>query len=473
MEIQLFNTLTQKKETFFPQEGNKVRFYVCGPTVYDLIHIGNARVFVVFYSLGRFLGHKSFEVIMVQNFTDIDDKIIKRAEELGESPRELAERYIAEYWRDAESLKVRKATFHPRATEHIEDIISLVKILEEKGYTYEREGDILFDVSRFPSYGKLSRKNLDELVEGARVEVRYKKKNPADFVLWKKAKPGEPFWESPWGKGRPGWHIECSAMSMKYLGPTLDIHAGGIDLIFPHHENEIAQSEAATGKPFARFFLHNGYVNINQEKMSKSLGNIVTVRELSQKYEPSVLRLAVFSAHYRNPINLDEDLFQSSRQFGERIKNFLRNISFIEEKIKDNPAFFQEDEEGYRKIDEFYQSFQEALADDFNTPQALGVLGEFLRLFNQYLSPRRGKWDERVLKKIRNFLGVVEEILGIIPEEEMKKGDEVIKQLVEEREKARKDKNWQRADVLREEIKSRGYVVEDTPLGPRFFRMEE
>ncbi len=254
METQLFNTLTQKKETFFPQEGDKVRFYVCGPTVYDLIHIGNARVFVVFDSLRRFLEHRGWEVIMVQNFTDIDDKIIKRAEELGESPQELAERYIAEYWHDAENLKIRKATFHPRATEHIEDIIALIKILEEKGYTYEKEGDVLFDVSRFPSYGKLSRKNLDELVEGARVEARYEKKNPADFVLWKKAKPGEPSWESPWGEGRPGWHIECSAMSMKYLGPTLDIHAGGIDLIFPHHENEIAQSEAATGKPFARFF---------------------------------------------------------------------------------------------------------------------------------------------------------------------------------------------------------------------------
>ena len=473
METQLFNTLTQKKETFFPQEGDKVRFYVCGPTVYDLIHIGNARVFVVFDSLRRFLEHKSFEVIMVQNFTDIDDKIIKRAEELGESPQELAERYIAEYWHDAENLKIRKATFHPRATEHIEDIIALIKILEEKGYTYEKEGDVLFDVSRFPSYGKLSRKNLDELVEGARVEARYEKKNPADFVLWKKAKPGEPSWESPWGEGRPGWHIECSAMSMKYLGPTLDIHAGGIDLIFPHHENEIAQSEAATGKPFARFFLHNGYVNIDQEKMSKSLGNIVTVRELTQKYEPSVLRLAIFSAHYRSPINLDENLLQSSRQFEERIKNFLRNIGFIEEKIKDNSALLKEDKEEYHKIDEFSRSFQEALADDFNTPQALGVLGEFLRFFNQYLSPRRGRWDLQVLKKIKDFLKVVEEVLGILPGKEMEKSDEAIKKLVEEREKARRDKEWERADQLREEIKSRGYVVEDTPLGPRFFKMEE
>ncbi|HQE25946.1 MAG TPA: cysteine--tRNA ligase, partial [Candidatus Atribacteria bacterium] len=331
----------------------------------------------------------------------------------------------------------------------------------------------LFDVSRFPSYGKLSRKNLDELVEGARVEARYEKKNPADFVLWKRAKPDEPSWESPWGRGRPGWHIECSAMAMKYLGPTLDIHAGGIDLIFPHHENEIAQSEAATGKPFARFFLHNGYVNINREKMSKSLGNIVTVRELTQKYSPSVLRLAIFSAHYRSPINLDENLLQSSCQFEERIKNFLRNIGFIEEKVKDNPPLWKEDKEEYRKIDEFYQSFQEALADDFNTPQALGVLGEFLRLFNQYLAPYRGKWDLQVLEKMRDFLKAVEEILGIIPEEEMKEEDEIIIKLVEERERARKNRDWERGDRLREEIRSRGYIVEDTPLGPRFFKMEE
>mgnify|MGYP001280707460 FL=1 len=474
MEIRLFNTLTQKKETFFPQEGKIVRFYVCGPTVYDLIHIGNARVFVVFDSLRRFLEYSGgWEVIMVQNFTDIDDKIIKRAEELGESPEELAERYITEYWHDAENLKIRKATYHPRATEHIEDIIALIRTLEEKGYTYEKEGDILFDVSRFPSYGKLSRKNLDELVEGARVEARYEKKNPADFVLWKRAKPDEPSWESPWGRGRPGWHIECSAMAMKYLGSTLDIHAGGIDLIFPHHENEIAQSEAATGKPFARFFLHNGYVNINREKMSKSLGNIVTVRELTQKYSPSVLRLAIFSAHYRSPINLDENLLQSSCQFEERIKNFLRNIGFIEEKVKDNPPLWKEDKEEYRKIDEFYQSFQEALADDFNTPQALGVLGEFLRLFNQYLAPYRGKWDLQVLEKMRDFLKAVEEILGIIPEEEMKEEDEIIIKLVEEREGARKNRDWERGDRLREEIRSRGYIVEDTPLGPRFFKMEE
>ncbi|MBC7217805.1 MAG: cysteine--tRNA ligase [Candidatus Caldatribacterium sp.] len=473
MEIRFFNTLTLRKDPFVPVENGRVRFYVCGPTVYDLIHIGNARVFVLFDALRRFLEEVGYEVVFVQNFTDIDDKIIRRAQELGVDPREVAERYIEEYWRDAEALGIRRATFHPRATEHIPEIIELIRKLEERGFTYSVSGDVLFDVSRFPEYGKLSRKKLEELQEGARVEARYTKRNPADFVLWKSAKPGEPFWESPWGRGRPGWHIECSAMAMKYLGETLDIHAGGIDLVFPHHENEIAQSEAATGKPFVRFFLHNGYVTINAEKMSKSLGNIITVRELLEEYNAKAVRLALFGTHYRNPINIDTGLLVSSLQFLERIKNFLRNFAFIRRKVEENPNRKAEREDDVlQEVREFRRFFFEALADDFNTPQALGVLGEFMRFGNRYLLPVRGKWNVEVLEEMESFLSLVERTLGIIPWAELGTEDREVAALVEERERARKEKNFALADTLRERIRALGYVVEDTPLGARFFRQE-
>lgn len=474
MEIRFFNTLTQTKDLFVPLEGKTVRMYVCGPTVYDLVHIGNARVFVLFDALRRFLEWVGYRVVFVQNFTDVDDKIIRKAHELGVRPEEVAERYIEEYWRDAEALGIRRATVHPRATEHIPEMIALVRKLEEKGFTYTVAGDVLFDVSRFPEYGKLSRKNLEELQEGARVEARYRKRNPADFVLWKSAKPGEPSWESPWGKGRPGWHIECSAMAMKYLGETLDIHAGGIDLVFPHHENEIAQSEAATGKPFVRYFLHNGYVTINAEKMSKSLGNIITVRELLEKYPAKAIRLALFGAHYRNPVNVDDALLEASSQFLERIKNFLRNFTFIREKLKEHPSRRGEKEPDILvEVQKFQKLFLEALADDFNTPQALGVFGEFMRFGNRYLLPARGKWSEEVLGEMEKFLTLVDEVLGVVPWTELGVEDEKVQALVAARESARREKNYALADALREEIRALGYVVEDTPLGVRFFRSEE
>lgn len=473
MEISLYNTLTLSKDRFVPLENSKVRLYVCGPTVYDLIHIGNARVFVLFDALRRFLEEVGYEVTFVQNFTDIDDKIIRKAQELGVSPKEVAERYIEEYWRDAEALGIQRATFHPRATEHIPEMVALIRRLEEKGFTYTVEGDVLFDVSRFPEYGKLSKKKLEELQEGARVEARYEKRNPADFVLWKSAKSGEPFWESPWGRGRPGWHIECSAMAMEYLGETLDIHAGGIDLVFPHHENEIAQSEAATGKPFVRYFLHNGYVTIHAEKMSKSLGNIITVRELLAKYNAKAIRLALFGTHYRNPVNIDQELLEASSQFLERIKNFLRNLAFIRKKVEENPGWRKEgDSEVLGEIARFQRLFFEALADDFNTPQALGVFGEFMRFGNRYLLPSRGRWSTEVLSAMEVFLEVVERVLGIIPWAELGAEDREVQALVEERERARKERNFALADALRERIRALGYVVEDTPLGARFFRHE-
>ncbi|MEI6157130.1 MAG: cysteine--tRNA ligase [Atribacterota bacterium] len=470
--MRFFNTLTQKKETFQPRVAGKVAFYVCGPTVYDLIHVGNARVFVLFDSLRRFLESCGFEVIYVQNFTDIDDKIINRAAEKKMDPQELATQYIDRYFHDIERLGVRRATVHPKATEHIPEIITLIRQLEQNEFTYLLEGDVLFDVTRFPEYGKLSRKCGDELMEGARVEARYQKKSPADFVLWKSAKPGEPFWESPWGKGRPGWHIECSAMSMKYLGPTLDIHAGGSDLIFPHHENEIAQSEAATSQPFVRFWLHNGYVNINQEKMSKSLGNILTVRELVERYDPRVLRLMIFSAHYRNPINIDETVLASCRVFLERIKNLLRNFDFIQNKMQENEKWNEPDDEAGKDVIRWKSAFLSALADDFNTAQALGAFSDFMKWVNGYLAPSRRRWNGRILSDIRAFFELVEGILGIVPFREVTEEDRDVIQLLENREKSRKERNWKEADRFRDAIMQAGYVVEDTPLGPRCYRSE-
>jgi cysteinyl-tRNA synthetase len=471
LEIRLFNTLSRSKEKFTLSDKDWVGFYVCGPTVYDYIHIGNARVFVVFDSLRRFLREVGYKVVFVQNFTDVDDKIINKANQLKVSFMEVADRFINEYWKDADALGIQRGDYHPRATEHIDEIINLIRILEEKGFTYLVEGDVLFDVSRFPEYGKLSGKKLDELIEGARVEARYRKRNPADFVLWKAAKPGEPFWESPWGRGRPGWHIECSAMSMKYLGPTLDIHAGGADLVFPHHENEIAQSEAATGKPFARYFLHNGYLTIGSQKMSKSLGNIIKVRDLLKVHSPQVLRIALFGAHYRSPLSMDDTTLDNARGFLNRIKNFLRNFFFI--KRNEYRITQEENREVLLRVEDFKIRFFNALADDFNTPQALGTIGEFVRFANEYLHPSRRKWDVGVLNSMEAFLQSVDRILGIIPLNLMDEEDREVIELVSKREEARKEKKWQEADAIRAVLKEKGFVLEDTPLGTRWYRVDE
>ena len=473
MEIYLYNTLTQKKELFVPQNKEKIGLYTCGPTVYDLIHIGNARVFVVFDCLRRFFKQLSYEVTFVQNFTDVDDKIINRAREKGLKPEEIASYYIEQYLIDADRLGIERPTVSPRATEHIDDIIGLIKQLEDRGYTYALEGDILFDVSRFSDYGKLSRKPLEDQMEGARVEARYQKRNPADFVLWKSAKPGEPYWESPWGKGRPGWHIECSAMSMKYLGETLDIHAGGIDLIFPHHENEIAQSEAATGKTFVKYWLHNGYVNIQNEKMSKSLGNILTVRELYADRDPRVLRLVILFTHYRNPINIDDTILDAAGSYLNRIKNFVRNFFFIYNQIQSDSKRLDSDESLIDKIQSMYEKFIASLADDFNTPQALAVLSDFIKEMNTYLQPKRKKWNLNTLKSIFGFLNQVNQILGVIPLQEMEEEDREVLKLIQNREIARKNRDFSQADLLRDTILKSGYTIEDTPLGPRYYRDED
>ncbi|NLJ39930.1 MAG: cysteine--tRNA ligase [Candidatus Atribacteria bacterium] len=468
----LYNTLTQKKELFVPQNNGKIGFYACGPTVYDLIHIGNARVFVIFDCLRRFFEQVGYEVTYVQNFTDVDDKIINRAREKGLQPEKIASFYIEQYLIDAERLGITQPTVSPRATEHIQDIIALIQRLEARGYTYTLEGDILFDVSRFSDYGKLSRKPLEDQIEGARVEARYQKRNPADFVLWKSAKPGEPYWESPWGKGRPGWHIECSAMSMKYLGETIDIHAGGIDLIFPHHENEIAQSEAATGKTFVKYWLHNGYVNIQNEKMSKSLGNILTVRELYANRDPRVLRLVILFTHYRNPINIDDTILDAAGSYLNRIKNFVRNFFFIFNQIQSDSKWQENDESLIVKIQVMYEKFIASLADDFNTPQALAVLSDFIKEMNSYLQPKRRKWNLNTLESILSFLHQVNQILGIIPLQGMEEEDREVLKLIQEREKARKNRDFSQADFLRDTIVKSGYIIEDTPLGPRYYRDE-
>lgn len=473
MDIYLYNTLTQKKELFVPQAKGKIGFYTCGPTVYDLIHIGNARVFVIFDCLRRFFEQVGYEVIFVQNFTDVDDKIINRAREKGLQPEEIASYYIEQYLIDAEHLGIVQPTVSPRATEHIQDIITLIQRLEDQGFTYTLEGDVLFDVSRFSDYGKLSRKPLEDQMEGARVEARYQKRNPADFVLWKNAKPGEPYWESPWGKGRPGWHIECSAMSMKYLDETLDIHAGGIDLIFPHHENEIAQSEAATGKPFVKYWLHNGYVNIQNEKMSKSLGNILTVRELYANRDPRVLRLVILFTHYRNPINIDDTILDAASSYLNRIKNFVRNFFFIFNQIQSDTKWQESDESFVDKIQLMYGRFISSLADDFNTPQALAVLSDFIKEMNTYLQPKRRKWNLYTLESILDFLNQVNQILGVIPLQGMEEEDREVLRLVQDREKARKNRDFSQADLLRNTIVKSGYVIEDTPLGPRYYRDED
>jgi cysteinyl-tRNA synthetase len=355
--------------------------YSCGPTVYNYFHIGNARPFIIFDILRRYLEYRGYKVTFVQNFTDVDDKIIKRAKEENTTEKEVSDRFISEYFKDAEALNIKKADYHPRVTEHINEIIEIIKRLEANGLTYTVGGDVYYDTSKFAEYGKLSKQNLEELEAGARVDVNEVKRNPFDFVLWKGQKPGEPAWESPWGMGRPGWHIECSAMSMKYLGETIDIHSGGQDLIFPHHENEIAQSEGATGKPFAKYWLHNAFLNINNEKMSKSLNNFFTVRDIREKFDLEVFRLFMLSAHYRSPINFSGELLEQAKSALERLYNAKNNLNYLMDKAEDRPL--SQEEEAFRKTLEGYrQRFIEVMDDDLNTADGLAVIFDMVRDIN-------------------------------------------------------------------------------------------
>jgi cysteinyl-tRNA synthetase len=473
MGLTLYNDLTRCKEEFMPLIQGKVGFYVCGPTVYDFIHIGNARPFVVFDVLRRYMEHKGLEVIYVQNFTDIDDKMINKANELGISIEELAERFINAYFEDIAPLGVKRATVHPLATEHIDEIIDLISRIMENGHAYVTEGNVYFDVKSFPEYGKLSGQSIEELQAGARIEVDVRKRHPLDFVLWKAKKAGEPWWDSPWGPGRPGWHIECSAMAMKYLGETVDIHGGGSDLIFPHHENEIAQAEAATGKQFVRYWVHNGYLLINKEKMSKSLGNILTVREIIKKYQPLAVRLFILGAHYRSPLDFsDESLTQATRSL-QRLRNCYSDLMFHLERSqeKDVPDTWLND-----IVDEGYGRFCEALDDDCNTAAALGVVFEVVRELNNYLKENVTP-DKKALINARKFFATVEDIMGIIGIETiLAKTEEIpsseIERLIKERDEARKMRDFARADSIRNELADRGIILEDTPFGTRWKRKE-
>ncbi|MCS7233444.1 MAG: cysteine--tRNA ligase [Synergistetes bacterium] len=468
MSLVFQNTLTKRKEPFRTIESGKVRMYVCGPTVYNYFHIGNARPFIIFDIARRYMEYKGYVVKYVQNFTDIDDKIIKRAHEEGKTWKEIAEKYIEAYFEDADALKIKRASYYPKATEHIKEMIELVSKLIDKGHAYVTDGDVYYDVLSFPEYGKLSGKPISELEAGARIEPDPKKKNPLDFALWKRAKEGEPYWDSPWGKGRPGWHIECSAMSMKHLGETIDIHAGGEDLIFPHHENEIAQTEGVTGKPFCNFWLHNGYLLINEEKMSKSLGNILTARELREKYAPEVLRLFMLSAHYRHPINFSDETLKQAESGQKRIQNAMFNLkdAFNSSELL-NPSS-KEDFKFSEEIEKSKLRFEESMDDDLNTPEALASIFELVKSINTYLTeainPKKG-----LLEKAIAFLNNVNEIFGIIRTEEKLPLEIIeIERLIKEREEARKERNWEKADSIRKYLLSKGIILEDTPTGTRW-----
>lgn len=464
--MKIYNTLTRRKEEFIPLNDNKVTIYACGPTVYDFFHVGNARVFITFDAVRRYLKYRGYDVKFVQNFTDIDDKMIKRANEEGITVKELGDRFIEEYFKDADALNIKRADVHPRATEHIRDIVEFIKVLIEKGYAYVVDGDVYFSARSFPGYGKLSGQKLEELEAGARVEPGEKKRDPLDFALWKAKKPGEPAWPSPWGEGRPGWHIECSVMAIKHLGETIDIHGGGPDLIFPHHENEIAQSEAATGKPFARFFMHVGYLNINNEKMSKSLGNFFTVREILKEYEPEVLRFLMLSSHYRSPINFSKELMEQSKNALERLYTALYAMEHLEKVTPERPAT-PEEEEYLKKLLQNKDKFIESMDDDFNTASAIAALFDLVREFNVSLNENSSR---EAVKKTKELLLELGGVLGLFSKFQPALLDEEIERMIKERQEARKAKNYALADKIRDELRARGIIIEDTPTGTRWRR---
>lgn len=469
MSLKIYNTLTRKKEEFVPLKKGEVGMYVCGPTVYNYIHIGNARPFIIFEVVRRFLKYKGYRVKYIQNLTDIDDKMINNAKELKIKVSELAEKFIQEYFIDADSLNIERADVHPRATENIKEIIKLVKGLEEKGYAYEIDGDVFFDVSKFKDYGKLSGQNIEELKDGARVKIDERKKEAIDFALWKRAKEGEPSWQSPWGQGRPGWHIECSAMSMKYLGKTFDIHAGGSDLVFPHHENEIAQSEAYTNQQFVRYWMHNGYLCLNNQKMSKSLGNIMKVRDICQKYKGEVIRYFILSAHYRSPLNFSEEQLQQAERSLQRLGNAIFNVKHLLKQNKFRKSKDKDDESILEKRRESEQKFIEAMDDDFNTPVALSQLFGFSREINIYLNSPGLKNEEVIEETLKFYQELAGKILGILEDFDREESfEQEIEKLIKEREKAREERNWVESDRIRNKLQEKGILLEDTPSGARW-----
>lgn len=464
--MQIYNTMTRRKEELVPLKPGEISIYVCGPTVYSFIHIGNARPLIVFDTLRRYLEYRGYKVKFVQNFTDVDDKVIRRANEDGCSIRDVAEKYIAEYYKDAEALNVKKATVAPRATEHMDEIISLIKSLIEKGHAYPADnGDVYFAVRSYDSYGKLTGQSIESLESGARIDPGEHKRDPLDFALWKSAKPGEPSWDSPWGKGRPGWHIECSAMSMSILGETFDIHAGGKDLIFPHHENEIAQSEACTGKPFARYWMHNGHINIEGQKMSKSVGNFRNVRDIISEFDPNVLRLFMLSAHYASPINFRRELMEQTAAAYERLctaRERLREAQTANNPNAEEEGAFAAALEGYK------QSFIEAMDDDLNTADAIGVLFELVRAVNTFVTEKHSK---AAIDNAARAFDELTDVLGISTDVKSEEFPEEAVRLLNERTEARAAKNWALADELRNRLAQLGFAVEDSKQGAKLKRI--
>lgn len=459
--MRIFNTLTREKDEFKPITEGEVKIYACGPTVYNYIHIGNARPLCVFDVLRRYLEWRGYKVKFVQNFTDIDDKLIRKANEEGITVPEVAERYIKEFWTDAKGLNIREATVHPRATENIDEIQRIISILVEKGFAYESGGDVYYRAKKFPGYGKLSHQPLEELEAGARIDVAEIKEDPMDFCLWKGAKPGEPFWDSPWGKGRPGWHIECSAMAGRYLGKTIDIHCGGLDLIFPHHENEIAQSEAANGCEFAHYWMHNGFINVDNHKMSKSLGNFFTVRDVAEKYGYEPIRYLMISSQYRSPINYSVDIIEQGKNALDRLYTCRDNLDFALKNAADGgeiPEF----------IETHRRAFTEAMEDDLNTADALAAVFTLVRDINTAAAAGAGK------AAIKAFISVFDEltgVLGLVYNRNTNSLDKEVEELIEKRTAARKARDFAAADAIRDRLREMGIVLEDTPQGVKWSRL--
>ncbi len=462
--MRVFNTLTRSKEELKTIEEGKVKIYACGPTVYNFIHIGNARPLCVFDVLRRYLEYRGYDVRFVQNFTDIDDKIIRRANEEGVSYKEISEKYIEEFWTDAKGLNVREATVHPKATENIDEIINIIETLVEKGYAYEADGDVYFSPKKFNEYGKLSHQPLEDLEAGARIMVGEVKKEPMDFALWKNAKPGEPYWESPWGNGRPGWHIECSAMNRRFLGDTIDIHCGGQDLIFPHHENEIAQSECCNGAPFANYWMHNGYITVDNVKMSKSLNNFFTVRDVANAYGYEPIRYLLISSQYRSPINYSTDIIEQCKASLNRLYTCRDNLDFAMSKAADGEAT----DEIKSMLASRQAQFIEAMEDDLNTADALAAIFELVRDINtKIIADGANKSDCQAGAKMFDELCSV---LGIVYNRKTESLDDEVEALIEKRTQARKDRNWAEADRIRDELKAMGIVLEDTAQGVKWHK---
>lgn len=466
--MRVYNTLTRQKEEFIPIVPGEVKMYVCGPTVYNFFHIGNGRTFIVFDTIRRYLEYRGYKVTFIQNFTDIDDKMINKANDEGITVKELGDKYIKEYYQDADALNIERASVNPRATEYINDIIKFVEKLIELGFAYEVDGDVYYRTKKFNSYGKLAGQNLEDLQAGARISVDERKQDPMDFAIWKSQKPGEPAWESPWGPGRPGWHIECSCMAKKLLGDTIDIHAGGMDLKFPHHENEIAQSEALTGKPFANYWLHAAFVNVDNKKMSKSLNNFFTAREILEEYDADAIRFLMLSGHYRIQINFTKELLDSAKSSIERLYNCINNLENLKDEV--NKKLMDEKEQEYLKsLCKYRERFIEKMDDDFNTADAISVLFDLTKDINNNIDINS---SAELCEKAERFVRELGNPLGILQNRMKKDLETEIQELIDKRQQARKEKNFALADKIRDDLKNRNIVLEDTPQGVRWKKID-